>query len=185
MKFTVKDIAQIALFAALSAVGAFLKIPVPFVPMTLQVFFVLLAGVLMGSKKGAFSQLLYVIIGLLGIPVFTQGGGISYIFNPTFGYLIGFIFGAYLTGRIVEKMDKKSILNVFLAILAGLAVVYIIGVPYLYLINDYYLGKDFSLWFAFYYGFLLCIGGDLISSWLGAVIASRLLPVLNKMDVKQ
>lgn len=180
MKFTVRDISQIALFTALTAVGAFIKIPVPMVPLTLQVFFVSLAGVLLGSKKGALSQLLYVLIGLVGFPIFTQGGGITYVLKPTFGYLLGFVFGAYVTGFIFEKMKVKSIKNILLAILTGVGVIYVIGVAYLYIINNYYVGKDFSLWFAFYYGFLLCIGGDLICSYFASLLSFKLLPIIKR-----
>jgi biotin transport system substrate-specific component len=181
MKLTTKDISRVALFAALTAAGAFIKIPIPFVPLTLQVFFVSLSGVLLGSKKGALSQLLYVLIGLTGIPVFTEGGGIAYVFRPTFGYLIGFIFGAYITGFIIERLKVLSTGKIFLGILAGLAAIYAAGVFYLFLINNLYLGKDFSLWSAVYYGFLLCIGGDLICSFFASVLSLRILPILKKM----
>lgn len=181
MKLTVKDISQIALFTALTATGAFIKIPIPVVPITLQVFFVSLAGVLLGSKKGAISQLLYVLIGLVGFPIFTQGGGITYVFKPTFGYLIGFILGAYVTGLIIEKLKVKSVRNISFAILAGVGVIYVIGVLYLYMINNYYVGKEFSLWFAFYYGFLICIGGDLICSYFASVLCYKLIPIIKKI----
>ncbi|MGI6621797.1 MAG: biotin transporter BioY [Clostridiaceae bacterium] len=180
MKITVRDISQIALFTALTAVGAFIKIPIPIVPITLQVFFVSLSGVLLGSKKGAISQLLYVLIGLAGFPIFTQGGGIAYVLKPTFGYLIGFILEAYVTGLIAERIKARNIKNIFLSILSGVGIMYVIGVAYLYLINNYYLGKEFSLWFAFYYGFLLCIGGDLIGSYFASVLCYKLLPIIKR-----
>ncbi|HHW23309.1 MAG TPA: biotin transporter BioY [Clostridiaceae bacterium] len=180
MKISARDISQIALFTALTAVGAFIKIPIPVVPITLQVFFVSLSGVLLGSRKGAISQLLYVLIGLAGFPIFTQGGGIAYVLKPTFGYLAGFIFGAYLTGKMTEKMKEKNIKNLFIAILSGVGVIYAVGVAYLYMINNFYLGKDFTLWLAFYYGFLLCIGGDLICSYVASVLSYKLLPVIRK-----
>jgi biotin transport system substrate-specific component len=180
MKISARDISQIALFTALTAVGAFVKIPIPMVPITLQVFFVSLSGVLLGSKKGALSQLLYVLIGLAGFPIFTQGGGIAYVLKPTFGYLLGFIFGAYVTGLITEKMREKKIRNLFFAILSGVGIIYAFGVAYLYIINNLYLGKDFSIWLAFYYGFVLCIGGDLICSYFASVLCCKLLPVIKK-----
>ena len=85
-----------ALFAALAAVGAFLRIPVPLVPFTLQFLFTNLAGLLLGKKLGAVSVGVYVLLGLMGLPIFTGGGGIGYLVHPTFGYLIGFILGAGL-----------------------------------------------------------------------------------------
>jgi predicted membrane protein len=69
----------VALFAALIAVGAFIRVPVPLVPFTMQTFFVVLAGMLLGKKLGAASALVYLAVGLIGIPVFTQGGGIGYV----------------------------------------------------------------------------------------------------------
>ena len=83
----------VALFAALIAVGAFIRVPVPLVPFTMQTFFVILAGMLLSKKLGAASALVYLAVGLIGIPVFTQGGGIGYVLKPSFGYLIGFIVG--------------------------------------------------------------------------------------------
>ncbi len=94
MKIKTKDMILVALFTVLTAVGAFIKIPIGPAPITLQYLFTALAGVLLGSFLGSLSQLLYIIIGLFGIPIFTSGGGPSYIFNPTFGYLIGFVFAS-------------------------------------------------------------------------------------------
>lgn len=89
----IKDLTLMALFAALTAVGAFITIPVPPVPFSLQIFFAILAGALLGSRRGAISVAVYVLLGLCGLPVFTKGAGLSYIFQPTFGYLAGFILG--------------------------------------------------------------------------------------------
>ena len=85
-KFTTRDLILCALFTALSAIGAFIRIPVPLVPFTLQITFTTLAGLLLGSKKGAISVAVYVLMGLIGIPVFTQGGGFSYVLKPSFGF---------------------------------------------------------------------------------------------------
>jgi len=182
MKTTVRDITQIALFTALTAVGAFIRIPIPPVPITLQVFFVSLSGALLGRRKGALSQLIYIALGLSGIPIFTQGGGLDYVLRPTFGYLIGFVFCAYVTGLIVEKMKTKNIKNIYLAIISGVGAIYAIGVAYLYIIKNLYEGNDFSLWLALYSGFLVTIAGDLVCSYFAAVISRRLLPVIKKSE---
>ncbi len=93
-----------ALFTALVAISSYIQIPVPFMDyFTLQFFFVLLAGMILGEKQGAISVGLYVLIGLLGVPVFAAGGGIGYIFKPSFGYLLGFIMTAYAVGYTVKK----------------------------------------------------------------------------------
>ena len=77
-----RNLIIVAMFAALTAIGAFIKVPIPYVPFTLQYLFCALAGLVLGSKLGALSQIVYVAIGLSGVPVFTEGGGIGYIFKP-------------------------------------------------------------------------------------------------------
>ena len=98
-----------ALFAALSAAGAFIRVPIPVVPFTLQTLFTLLAGMLLGPKLGATAVGVYIVLGLAGLPVFTQGGGPSYVFQPTFGYIIGFAIGAYVTGKIAHAQPRPSL----------------------------------------------------------------------------
>ncbi len=102
-----KNLILSALFAALISVGTFIKIPTPLLPITLQTLFIILAGLILGSKFGAISVSIYVLLGLSGVPVFTQGGGVNYILNPTFGYILSFIPGAYLAGYIREKFGAK------------------------------------------------------------------------------
>ena len=98
----VKELVLFSLFTALTAIGAFIRVPVPLCPFTLQLLFTTLSGLILGSRKGAASVAVYVALGLSGVPVFTQGGGPGYIFQPTFGYLLGFIAGAWLTGKLSE-----------------------------------------------------------------------------------
>ena len=85
-----RSLVYCALFTALIAVGAFIKIPIPVVPFTLQYLFTMLAGILLGSRLGSLSVLAYMILGLIGLPIFSEGGGIGYVFKPSFGYIIGF-----------------------------------------------------------------------------------------------
>ena len=120
-KLTTKSLILCSLFASLIAVGAFIK-----VPFTLQVLFTTLAGLLLGPRLAAISVGIYLLVGLVGVPVFTQGGGPSYIFQPTFGYLIGFLFGTYVTGYIAHKSSKHSLKGLIYASLVGLAIVYIL-----------------------------------------------------------
>jgi biotin synthase len=101
------EIAFCGLFAALIAVGAFIKIPGPIVPFTAQFLFVNLAGILLGKKGGALAVGVYIALGLIGIPIFAEGGGIGYVLNPKFGYLIGFFVGAYCGGAVFERLIGK------------------------------------------------------------------------------
>lgn len=184
-KTSTLSLAIIAMFAALSAIGGFMKIPLPFVPLTMQVPVVLLAGSLLGSKKGFFSQLVYVGIGLAGLPVFTQGGGFGYIFQPTFGYLIGFIVAAFVVGWIVEKTESPNLYQILLAFAVGLIVVYLIGVPYLYMAMNYWLDAPTSIAHVLMIGFVYSIGGDVVSAIVAAILAKRLFHVFEKVRNKQ
>lgn len=170
------------LFAALTAIGAFIKIPLPppLVPFTLQFLFCALAGVLLGAKVGALSQLIYVLVGLVGIPVFTEGGGLHYIFKPTFGYLIGFVIGAYVIGICIEKFKEINFKNLFKASLIGLIVVYALGVVYMYVIYNFYIGNEMGVWTAIWGGAISCAPGDLLLCVLTAVMGVKMIPVLRK-----
>ncbi|MCR8744571.1 biotin transporter BioY [Romboutsia lituseburensis] len=176
-----KELSMVALFAALTAIGAFINIPLPYVPFTLQFMFCAFAGILLGSKLGMLSQIVYVGIGLIGIPVFTQGGGFGYIFKPTFGYLIGFIIAAFIIGKLTENKEELNIKNILSAVLTGLFCVYLIGVPYLYFINKFYLGNTYTVYLAVIYGFIMCIGGDFLLSLIIAVVGSKIIPILKKL----
>lgn len=169
-----KEVVSFGLFTALIAIGAFIRIPVPVCPFTLQLLFTTLAGLILGSRKGALSVALYVVLGLAGVPVFTEGGGPSYIFQPTFGYLIGFILGAWLTGKIRESFDTWSFGKVLFANLAGLAVVYLLGMIYVYIINNFYLGTPIGIWPVVLYCFVLAVPGDICLCILAAVLSGRL-----------
>ena len=110
------------MFVALIAAGAFLKVPVPVVPFTLQYLFTMLAGLLLGAKKGALAVCVYILLGLCGLPIFAQGGGIGYVFQPSFGYIIGFALGAFVTGVIANKTGRPGYGRLLAANFAGLAI---------------------------------------------------------------
>lgn len=175
-----RDLILVAMFAALTAIGAFIKIPIPYVPITLQYLFCALSGIILGSRLGALSQIVYVVIGLAGIPVFTQGGGINYIFKPTFGYLIGFIVAAYVIGKLREKIKKLTFTKSFGILLLGLFFIYLFGVVYLYISYNLYLGIQVSFYFAFFHGLVVCIAGDLLITVFVAYISIKLIPLLKK-----
>ncbi|HEY5584344.1 MAG TPA: biotin transporter BioY [Ruminiclostridium sp.] len=175
-----RNITYIALLAALTAVGAFIRIPLPFVPITLQVFFCLLAGILLGARLGMSSQIVYLAVGLCGIPVFTLGGGPGYVLQPTFGYLLGLIVCAFVVGKLTGRLKKITITKLFLINIIGVLTIYIIGVPYLYLIKNLYLNTQTTLSWALYYGFVMTIPGDLLKCYLAALVGAKLIPIVKK-----
>lgn len=170
-----RDMVLFGLFTALTAVGAFIRVPVPVCPFTLQLLFTTLAGLVLGSRRGAAAVALYVALGLLGVPVFTEGGGPGYIFQPTFGYLAGFVGGAWLTGKIREGAEgMPSLPRLLFADFAGLAVVYLCGMAYVYVLSNYYLGTPIGVWPVILYCFLLAVPGDICLCVLAALLARRL-----------
>ncbi|MCH5350488.1 MAG: biotin transporter BioY [Clostridiales bacterium] len=144
---TTRRLVYIAVFTALIIVGGLISVPIPFtsVEVSLQTVFVLMAGLLLGARDGAIAVAVYLIMGLLGLPVFTKGGGIAYVFQPSFGYLIGFVIGAFLSGAVVNRFKKrKTAGKAFIAALVGMIPVYVLGVSYQVLIMYYYLHTTFA-----------------------------------------
>ena len=182
MKIKTRSMILVSLFTALTAIGAFIKIPVGAVPITLQFMFIALGAILLGPKLGALSQIIYVVLGLIGIPIFTEGGGLGYIFKQSFGYLLGFILGAYVIGYIVSKYKKPNFFAIFAACIAGVIVVYAIGVPYLYIILKYVVGANISFYKALQIGFIVFIPGDILKSVVTALIGVKVIPALKKYN---
>ena len=178
-----KTLIYCSLFTALIAAGAFIKIPVPVVPFTLQYLFTMLAGLLLGSKRGTISVVAYMLLGLAGLPIFSEGGGLWYVFKPSFGYIIGFCLGTYVTGRIAEHLKKKTIFRYLLANLAGLMIVYACGMIYYYVICNYVLNTPIAVGPLFLYCFVLAVPGDTTLSVLGAVLIKRLAPLLERSGI--
>ncbi|MFW5991595.1 MAG: biotin transporter BioY [Halanaerobiaceae bacterium] len=143
--FSVRDLTQIGLFAALTGVLAFISVPLPFspVPVSGQTLGVMLAGVLLGSRKGALSQVVYVILGSIGLPIFSGGtSGIGVLFGPTGGYIWGFIIGAYIIGKIIEIKEEPGIIWKAAALITGgILVIYLTGVLQLMLAAKMSLAK--------------------------------------------
>ena len=176
------DLTLTALFTALIAMGGtILKIPLPppIPPVTTQFLFTALAGLLLGKRLGTLSAALYVALGLIGLPIFTAGGGIGYVVMPTFGYLIGYIGCAFLVGLVREKCEKLpgglKIGHLLLGCVLGIACVYLCGVTYLYLIYNLYIGTPMDVFSAIKSGMLVFITPDLLWCVFVACIGKRLL----------
>ena len=176
-----KLIALIALFAALAAVGAFVKIPIGTVPVTLQFAFCNLAMLLLGWKWGTVSIAVYLVLGLVGVPIFTLGGGFGYVLQPTFGYLLGFCLGCFFGGLICSR-GVNGFARRLCGSLVNLAIVYTVGVLYLGLIMKFYLGQDVDVaHIVVAYG-LVFLPTDALWAALGTLAAPRILPYVWGRD---
>jgi len=117
----------IAVFAVLTAIGAFVRIPLPFtpVPITLQTFFVLASGIYLGGRDAALSQVLYLTLGVAGLPVFAGAGGLAHAMGPTGGFLLAFPVAAWLVGRSVKPGDRLA--RAALVLIAADVVIFTLG----------------------------------------------------------
>jgi len=161
-----------ALFAAMTAAGAFFRIPLGFSTITLQFFFTALAGMLLGKWWGAASQLLYVALGLAGVPVFASGGGPQYLLQPSCGFVLALPVTAFIIGALCYR--RRDVKTVVLACLAGMAALYAVGIPYMALILNVYMDKGMSLWRILMAGMIPFLPGDFLKIAVCALIRKRL-----------
>ena len=178
-----RDLIYCALFAALTAIGAFIHFQFMHATITLQCFFTAMAGLLLGARLGALSQALYVGLGLVGLPIFAAGGGFSYVFNPTFGFLLGLIPAAWVIGRLAEK--NRTPLRLALACAAGFAVLYAIGLPYIALIVNVYNGGAVSAAKLATAYMLPYLPGDCLKIVVSVLLAPRILRAMARNGAKR
>lgn len=178
-KMTTKQLILCGLFTALIAVGAFIKIPIPVLPFTLQFLFTMMAGLLLGGEMGAYSVFMYILLGLIGLPIFTEGGGLGYIFKPTFGYIIGFCIASYVTGKIANENSNPTYTRILSANFIGLAIVYSLGIIYYYIICNFVINTPIGVWPLFLYCFILAVPGDILLCILSALLYKRLIPAIK------
>lgn len=193
-KLTTVDLVQCGLFVSLIVAGAYIKIVIPLGPFSvtfsLQFLFSLMAGLLMGSKKGAVTVCVYLMLGLVGIPVFAHGGGIGYILRPTFGFLIGFLTAAAISGAIYERLPNPTFKKSLLAAFIGELSYYFCGLVYYYIFFNYVVSNGgltigfkelMVVWCfsTFVPDFILCV----IAVWLSDKLRPH-LPVMNNRKTK-
>ncbi len=181
----IQKLSLIAFFAAATAVGAYIKIPIPYVPLTMQTVFVLLSGSLLGTKAGMVSQVVYLLVGLSGFPVFTQGGGPGYVTQPTFGYLLAFPLAAGLAGMWTQNIFRMSqrlkFVKMVAAHFASLVPTMILGAIYLYLSMHLWLKSAITLRQALWSGCVIFLPADLLKAVLTSYLTIRLNTVMHPM----
>lgn len=175
-----KMLALTAVFTSLVIVGAFVKFEIPVIPFTLQTFTVQLTSSMLGPWWGALAIGLYLFMGLIGIPIFTKGGGFTYVLQPTFGYLIGFFIGAIVGGIIINCFKKKTFWAYLTGNIINLLIAYACGMIYFYLLQTLYFGKAVSAYTIFVSLFLIFLPGDLTFTVIASYAAKKLKPNLDK-----
>jgi len=161
--------------AALISIGAYLQIPLPVgpVPLVLQNLFVLLAGLLLGSRWGLTSVGIYLLVGAIGLPVFVGGkGGLAHFLGPTGGYLLGFAACAMITGFLAESLPNRSFRDV-LAVILGSLMIYLLGVPWLKLVTGMSWEKAVMV------GMLPFLPGDALKAAAAVLLARTIRPMVK------
>lgn len=174
MRKKYRDFSLCGLFTALIICGAYIRISISVIPITLQTTFVCLSGLIIGGKKAVMSTTIYMIMGLIGLPVFAGGGGVSYILRPTFGYIIGFIAGAGLTGYISHYRSKYNFIRYFAGSVIGLITIYFFGIIYNYILSNFYLHSNITLRYLVIYSIIPNFPTDFIFLFIVIYIAKRM-----------
>jgi biotin transport system substrate-specific component len=163
-----------SLMAALTAVGAYIHVPIGPVPIVLSTLFVLLSGLLLGSHWGMASMGLYLLVGAIGIPVFAGGkGGFANFFGPTGGYLLGYMFASWITGVISERSRGLLVLDMF-AVLVGSLTIYGLGVPWLKTVTQMSWTKTLTV------GVVPFLIGDAIKASVAIILSRSVRPILKR-----
>ena len=158
-----------SLFGAVTAAGAYLIIPFPLVPITLQTLFLNLAAALLGGRLGALSQVIYILLGIIGLPVFAGGkAGIGVLIGPTGGYLIGFVVAAYIIGKLIEMKERAGFVWMACSMVAGLVVIYLLGVTQLSIVAKLTVRKAVSV------GVLPFLIGDALKIIVATLISVKI-----------
>lgn len=185
-KNKVFDLAIISMFAALMAIGANITAWLPFlqiggIPITLQTFVCLLAGCVLGKRRGALAMIVYACVGLIGVPVFAGfKGGIGALFSSTFGFVLSFIVCAYLAGLIVEKSTQPTWITFLIASLVGVVMNYIIGTNYMYFALQYFYAAEDAISYATAWKIMLVyFPVDLLTALLVVFFAPKLYKALS------
>jgi biotin transport system substrate-specific component len=164
-----------SLMAALTAVGAYIYVPIGPVPIVLSTLFAILSGLLLGSRWGLTSMALYLLVGAIGIPVFAGGkGGFAHFLGPTGGYLFGYLWASWITGFISERSRGRITLDI-LAVVVGSLTIYAFGVPWLKMVTQLSWQKA---WIAGALPFLI---GDAIKASVVVILARSVRPMLNRL----
>ena len=168
-------IAMMALSIAMTTIGAYISIPIGTIKITLQFLVTNTVCLLLGKKWGGLSIWTYILMGLVGLPIFSQfAGGLSYVLQPSFGFLIGFAVGGQVAAFVREKSGKDTYLTYFVSSLIGLVVLDVIGVVYGAIIMYGYMHSAMSVW-KFLVAFLLpFIPIDIAKCALSALLCNRL-----------
>ncbi len=185
-RLKINELCYMAIMLSLLIVCSKISVNIGVIPITLQTFAVIMVGYVLKWKKAIIVFLAYILMGLVGIPVFSGGGGFDYIFKPSFGFIIGFLLSSLITGIVFNKHSKIAL---YFQGLLGLLIINIVGLIYMYLIMNYYLLLDKSVSYILEVGLLPFLLKDCISVFIATLVYERvyervrLIAVINPKPI--
>ncbi len=176
-----KDMTLIAIMIGILIICSQLALPIGPVPITLQTLAVLVIGYLLTPKNAVMTTLLYLVLGLIGFPIFSNfTGGLQAVLLPSFGFALAFIPATYLQAKYLNKHSSFKVRNLVIAGFINTAVTYCMGLTYMAFILNVYLESQLNFMGVLFAGFFPFILGDIIKLTLAITVAKRLYPILQR-----
>lgn len=175
----IREILLASTFVAMMIICAYVIIPIGPVPITLQPLVVMLAGILLGSRLGAISMVIWMLLGFLGLPVFHQGqSGLVMLVGPTGGFIVSFIFTAWVVGYLTERDLEANYFKNFVYLSVGMIVCYVIGLIGFKLSFQFFLQKPMTWSNAMLLAVAPFLPFDIIKAGLAAFLGMRVRKAL-------
>lgn len=175
---TVFNLTLSGILMCLLVASSIIKIPLGVISITFQTLVIFVIAMLLGYKWGSLTILCYLVVGLLGLPVFSKGGGFHYVLEPSFGYLVSFLIATFVIGLLVK--DNTSAKRMIVSCFIGLAIIYVLGLIYLFIIMKYHLQLTIDAYKFFLLYVLAPLPMDIISIFLAVIIVKRLNAIFKR-----
>ena len=178
MKIKGKHVALCGLFCALLAISSKIQISTPIIPFTMQTATFLLCLLILPNYQPLITIAVYIFAGLIGLPIFAQGGGFAYLLNPSFGYLLGFLITALLKG-VFQKQRSQTYKALLITSLIAITITHLIGNLYCYAVLTLNLNIKITLLQSFISYGLIFIPIDIVWAILCPLLSQRLIKSTN------
>jgi biotin transport system substrate-specific component len=180
------DVALVLAGVAVVALLAQVEIPLWPVPITGQTLGVIIVGASLGAWRGAAALTTYMVLGLAGLPIFAGlTGSLVAIAKPSFGFVIGFIFSAFVAGWFAERAWDRRPALAFVGFAAASVVPFLFGIPYLAFVLNVSLGLDLTFWQILEAGLFPFIIGGLVKAGIAALIIPGAWALVRKVDASK
>lgn len=175
-----KDLTLTAILLAILIICSQLALPIGPVPITLQTLAVMMIGYLLSSRNAILATIIYLVMGLAGLPVFSAfSGGLQYVFMPSFGFVLSFIPASYLQAKYLEYYSNPEVKQLVIAGLINFSITYLIGLTYMAGILNLYMNSQMNFVGILMAGFIPFLFGDILKIIVSVTLAKKLIPLIN------